>query len=204
MQHYDDSKGHILMTVTDVPQLIISQNTVILESHSLVNARCFLRGLSRNDSLLFMYKFKVETRRFRVRFCKEDTSNMSGEEICIKAIKILSAFFPIKTSANESVAAQSTQLNYKTEEKHSDLTQSKPKISSVVLNSHAEFCGEMTLGAFAQAVLKGRSLPLAYRQHPQNLDIIPQLLVMCLADPKFPAFVEAVETAVRAVVDDSL
>lgn len=93
-------------------------------------SKCSVYFIGEKTTILIVYLVsnQVETRRFRVRFCKEDTSNMSGEEVCMKAIKILSAFFPIKTSANESVAAQTTQLNDKTEEKHSDLAQSKPKV----------------------------------------------------------------------------
>uniref|UniRef100_A0A0B6Z0Q6 Uncharacterized protein n=1 Tax=Arion vulgaris TaxID=1028688 RepID=A0A0B6Z0Q6_9EUPU len=89
-KYYDDTSGHIVMTLTDVMQLIISQNTVILESHSLVRAQCWMRGLSRNDSLLFMYKFQSETRKFRVRFSKKD--DVSGTEICTKVIHQLSRF----------------------------------------------------------------------------------------------------------------
>ncbi|CAG5136456.1 unnamed protein product [Candidula unifasciata] len=110
-KHYNDSRDHIVLTVTDMQQLIISQSSVIFESHSLVNAGSYIRGLSRSDSLLFMCKLKEATRRFRIRFCQDGTSGMSAEEACMKAVKKLSTFFPIKINIIENGDKNSTQLN---------------------------------------------------------------------------------------------
>ncbi|GFN91054.1 meiotic recombination protein rec114-like [Plakobranchus ocellatus] len=184
-KQYDDTDDVMTLMLSDVHQLVISQGSTILvshltsanfiassqqwyivESHSLLCARNWMRGVCRNDSLLFVCRIeisgKTETRKFRVRFC--DVDNLSGSDQCSDCVEKLQQFFPVKLS----VAKQATEA-----------------ADSI------------------QALLTSERLPMAYlHHHHHDLESIQQMLRVCLADPAFPAFVQAVETELKTVVGE--
>ncbi|GFR78856.1 meiotic recombination protein REC114-like [Elysia marginata] len=183
------------LMLSDVHQLVITQGSAILESHSLLSARNWMRGLCRNDSLLFMCRIQVsgktEVRKFRVRFCADGSSSACDQ--CRVCVEKLHQFFPIKTSVAKSSADDVPSQN--------DVSGSLEASSTGHQQKTLE--GEVTLGHLAQNLLSSERLPLAYTQHHTSPETLQQMLRMCLADPAFPAFVHSVESELNNIVQGS-
>ncbi|CAL1538741.1 unnamed protein product [Lymnaea stagnalis] len=152
-----------------------------------------MRGLSRTDSLLFLYKIKNETRRFRVRFCQQNDA--SGIKICEDVIRVLSSFITIKMSTMEN--KQNVEDSVKNNK------ESSLGMNNAGATSNINITGEITIGVMAKAVLNKHQLPLAYYQCQPDPETISVFLRTCLADPTFPKFVEAVEDGIKALIEDS-
>ncbi|RUS79711.1 hypothetical protein EGW08_012519 [Elysia chlorotica] len=181
------------LMLSDVNQLVISQGSGVLESHSLLSARSWMRGVCRNDSLLFMCKVKVsgktETRKFRVRFSA--CGDSSGSDQCSACVNRLQQFFPVKTS----VAISAANVNASQSVSHPNGE------AAGVAGEQQSLEGEVTLGDVAQKLLSSERLPMAYMQHQVSPETLQQMLRMCLADPAFPAFVQSVETELQGIVN---
>ncbi|KAK3789709.1 hypothetical protein RRG08_036002 [Elysia crispata] len=192
---YDDSCDLMRLMLSDVQQLVISQGSAILESHSLLSARSWMRGVCRNDSLLFMCKVQIsgknETRKFRVRFSAAD--GLSGSDHCSACVERLQQFFPVKMSVVKSSTATDASQN------KTDLNGEAGDTSLKQQNLE----GEVTLGDVAQNLLASARLPMAYNQHHINQETLQQMLRVCLADPAFPAFVQSVENELQNIVQNS-
>ncbi|XP_059158058.1 meiotic recombination protein REC114-like [Physella acuta] len=189
-KHFDNTTCPLLMTITDDYHLLITQGSKVLESHNLTTANSIMRGLSRTDSLLILYKVKNETRRFRVRFCQQ--KNKTGTEMCIIAAQALSNFMAIKMNSETKF-----DLVKKLQKVESNTDQS--------LDAHPPvFERDVTIGSLAKAVINKHNLPLAYSQHQTNEEICPHLLHICFSDPTFPAFVESVESAIHQLISDAV
>ncbi|XP_025090892.1 uncharacterized protein LOC112562101 isoform X2 [Pomacea canaliculata] len=77
-KYYSDKPcQRLVMTLTDTEHLVICHGSCILESHSLVTARAWMRGLSKTDSLLLMYKYKQSADKNQVR--GQPAAVLSGE-----------------------------------------------------------------------------------------------------------------------------
>lgn len=194
---FDNSSNPMSLMLSDVHQLVISQGSTILESHSLLSARSWMRGVCRNDSLLFMCRIqisrKTEIRKFRVRFCADSSLNLSGSEQCKSCVQKLQQFFPLKTSVvkngpNDGHLQNITSVN---QEDGNSETQQKT------------LEGEVTLGNMAKNLLSAKQLPLIYTQHHVDRKTIQQMLRLCLADPAFPAFVGSVEEELKNITMES-
>ncbi|XP_025090891.1 meiotic recombination protein REC114-like isoform X1 [Pomacea canaliculata] len=144
-KYYSDKPcQRLVMTLTDTEHLVICHGSCILESHSLVTARAWMRGLSKTDSLLLMYKYKDGTRRFRVKFCRSRLQ--TGSSVCAEAADTLSKFFPVKVT--EEQVMQSADKNQ---------VRGQPA---------AVLSGEVTLGVLAETLLSGKNnevLSAAYK-----------------------------------------
>ncbi|KAH9512632.1 hypothetical protein Btru_038993 [Bulinus truncatus] len=139
---YDNEKEMLVMTLTQQCQLMITRGSTLLESHNLMTAGSIMRGLSRTDSLLFLYKLKDETRRFKVKFSPSETK--SGQEMCASAVQVLSEFIMIKTSITVNLPGDSNQ-----EDRLNQVT-GQNKASQDTLETSSIMQGEITVGTMAK------------------------------------------------------
>ncbi|KAI8776828.1 meiotic recombination protein REC114-like isoform X1 [Biomphalaria glabrata] len=190
---YGNEKEQMLMSLSQENQLTITQGSTLLESHNLVRANSFMRGLSRTDSLLFLYKLQNETRRFKVKFSALETK--TGQEVCAEAILVLSNFITIKTNIN--IKDQSSEGNNLI-----GCQMPGTHEQSIAALNNSLLHGEVTVGTMAKALLDRTNLPSAYYQCQSDSELIPQLLQTCLADPTFPAYVEAVEAQLKELISN--
>ncbi|XP_046549053.1 meiotic recombination protein REC114-like [Haliotis rubra] len=192
-QQYDDNDGDLVLTLTDSSHLVLCRSSTVMESHSLVTARAWMRGMTKRDSMLLMYKVANETRRFRMKFYASD--GITAENQCAACAERLSKFFPVKMDSPTTKSMDVTSTN----EKPKDAV--NPQVSQVELLQ-----GEVTLGKMAQVVsghLRAR-LPVAY----QHCDFPPEemktMIRLCLTDPSFPAFVQQVDTQLQKLIADDI
>ncbi|XP_046362913.2 meiotic recombination protein REC114-like [Haliotis rufescens] len=190
-QQYDDNDGDLVLTLTDSSHLVLCRSTTVMESHSLVTARAWMRGMTKRDSMLLMYKVANETRRFRLKFYGCD--GRTAEKQCAVCAEKLSKFFPVKMDSQTTKSMEITSTNEKSKDAVS------PQRTQVELIQ-----GEVTLGKMAQVVsghLKAR-LPVAYQHCDFPPEEIKTVIRLCLTDPSFPAFVQQVDTQLQKLIAD--
>ncbi|KAK7091816.1 meiotic recombination protein REC114-like [Littorina saxatilis] len=198
-KHYDDiADSRLVMTLTETNHLVVLQGSVVLESHSLVTARAWMRGMCKNDSLLFMYKHGKGTRRFKVKYA--GSGNLTASQVCSRAAQALSKLFtvhitPTPPTTNPQVAD----------------TSGNAADSS---NTSQPLNGEMSLGTMAHIVLgeTQTQLPESYKTTPTlsdvtkmtsfSGDVMADHLRLFLADPTFPAFVEQVDEQLKKIITE--
>ncbi|KAL5013118.1 hypothetical protein ScPMuIL_007388 [Solemya velum] len=139
-----------------------------------------MRGISKGDSLLVLYRLKGDTRRFRIKFSDTpDKSSSAHARICFE---ILSKLFPIKMSVEENKSGVVADIPCLTLEGNASLGDIGKVLSSNV----------------------GAKLPLAYHQHTSlPTEHIGTFLKLCLSDVNFPAFVEAVDKELSILKQES-
>ncbi|XP_055871175.1 uncharacterized protein LOC106051491 isoform X3 [Biomphalaria glabrata] len=134
-----------------------------------------------------------ETRRFKVKFSALETK--TGQEVCAEAILVLSNFITIKTNIN--IKDQSSEGNNLI-----GCQMPGTHEQSIAALNNSLLHGEVTVGTMAKALLDRTNLPSAYYQCQSDSELIPQLLQTCLADPTFPAYVEAVEAQLKELISN--
>ncbi|XP_022101446.1 meiotic recombination protein REC114-like [Acanthaster planci] len=173
-KHFSWSDAEPLMlSIQDSSQLLITRGKLILESHFLFDAEHYIKGAFKGDCVLFIQKIKNECRKFRVKFMQGPFP--STLKACADCIATLQAFFHIQ----EEGAG----------------TSQNPAENRMTLE------GEVSMGTVAKVVLGNTTLdlPLAYHHHQSSWqpEQVAGALRLCLADPTFPAFVEAVEDELK-------
>ncbi|CAH1793669.1 unnamed protein product [Owenia fusiformis] len=167
-KHYDGHTGTLTISIAGKSHLIVTYKETILECHSLLDARNWMRAIVKGDSVLFVYKIKNDSGRFRIKF-------ESGIDQCQESMRQLNQYFHVKglpehdtpniLDADEPITTQPNETA-----KLGDLTK-------LLLEKNTE------------------CLPNAYQWSnlPSNAGDLDQIIRLCLADPSFPAFVGKVE-----------
>ncbi|XP_050389112.1 meiotic recombination protein REC114 [Patella vulgata] len=188
---YESEKAELNLTLTECSFLVICHGTTVIESHSVVTSRAWMRGLVIGDSMMFLYKVKGNTRKFKIKF--KSVNNDSGIKLCSQCTEKLSKYFPIKINS-QSTTSQSQEA---TQDPNGEQVQGEAVVETLE--------GEITLSKMAE-VLSGKlkaNLPKAYEEHKYPTEETGLLLRLCLTDPSFPAFVEHVEKELKNIINES-
>ncbi|KAI0242972.1 meiotic recombination protein REC114 [Lamellibrachia satsuma] len=170
------STQEITLSIIEDSHLVLTVGDTIHENHSLWNARSWMKGISKGDSMLFVYKVKNESRRFRVKFAA--SSHSSGTEQCSWCVALLQHHFHVK-KMNLDGSTDDTSM----QEAGGSSEPTK------VLD------GTVTISKLTQ-VMSGQlkaALPVAYTHTNIPQEDLGNFIRLCLSDSNFPAFVGEVE-----------
>ncbi|KAL4218514.1 hypothetical protein ACF0H5_023248 [Mactra antiquata] len=178
-QTFTNEAENIQLTLTSSHQLLIHCGQKLMESISLSSMSKCLKGVSRGDSLLVVYKMSERSHRFRMKFLPKSTE--SGEKQCRTCSDKLSHYFPIMLPDTLNTGSSSQQVSC-----------TPDNVS--VLN------GDVTISQISQALLSNTtSLPDLYHKTSKSDVDLNTIIKLCLTDTNFPAFVGQVERELEKI-----
>ncbi|XP_064383333.1 meiotic recombination protein REC114-like isoform X2 [Halichondria panicea] len=189
------------------------------ESFSLWDAQKWIKGVSKGDSILFIYQLQEDSRRFRIKFSAEPPTKTPLQN-CNDCISKLSPLIPIRDiSASSTMVSYSQATQPPTEESQMFSQVQEPNLtlpagSSIIMqtseglqsdsgeNLNGSYLDLMSVSELAKEVsTDGKSLGKAYANTNFPVSQLSDFIRLCLTDSNFPAFVGAAEKELRNITN---
>ncbi|XP_062510382.1 meiotic recombination protein REC114-like [Corticium candelabrum] len=192
-KQYDDKEIHLLLVSEQ--QLIVKSGTDFLENLSLWNARSWLNCMTKGDTLAFVWKKEGLPRKFKLQFSA--ANGQSGETLCRNCAKILQRHVAVQyPDENRSDVGQSDNSQQQSQTlQGSQVQQMSCQMQEPQTSTSSQ--DTISVSTVAEAMLTNKPLPMsmstAYARTNYSKEQLTSFISLCLSDPNFPMFVEAVK-----------